>query len=216
MADFPPNLEDGEMWLPSDIFVSDVDAAPLCGANFNTANYLSPPDQLSRSLPALSPHHHQPLPLRLPPEVCLPSVTPFTLSLPYAWLQGFCSSVLQWYIRPFVYISVTQSPSFVRRVGPVESYTALYSYGLGNGSPPRCRYQCHLLPPAESQVNGYSVTTGGGRFFRRPFQTLFQPANHQGRFRTLSGGGTGVFLPRVPQTDLSSSSTWVEDEARFE
>lgn len=82
MEDFPPNLDDGEMWLPSDIFLSDVAAPPGANFNFNTANCFSPPDQLSRRLSALSPDHHQPPRLPLPPKVCLFSVTSSTLSLP--------------------------------------------------------------------------------------------------------------------------------------
>lgn len=56
-----------------------------------------------------------------------------------------------------------------------------------------------------TQVNGCMVSNGGGRFLQRPFQNLLLPINYQTRVRTLSVGGTGVFLPRVLQTSPSTS-----------
>lgn len=70
MAEFLPNLDDGESWLPSDILLNDVAANHRRGVIIPRC--FSPLDELSRSFSALTLLPPRPSNDCSPPTLCLP------------------------------------------------------------------------------------------------------------------------------------------------
>ncbi|KAJ8749127.1 hypothetical protein K2173_013734 [Erythroxylum novogranatense] len=213
MAEFPPNLDDGELWLPSDIFINEV---PSIIGSFSCMN----DEQLVRQFAALSfLQNHRPRPSsNLAQVICFsqPLLACKTLGT-LAWLFN-CSIA-------FVFLPSSQ------RVKP-----ELGDFSLNRLSPPGC-FRCHGSAELGQRCVGYQK----GSLFPRPnsfcdFRVQPQVANHletsawlaqghhsrqhltrvnpcQGRgFGSGSvgfvrdSGGTGVFHPRIVKPTTTTAS----------
>ncbi|CAL9137144.1 unnamed protein product [Musa acuminata var. zebrina] len=182
MAEFAPNLDDGEMWLPSEIIAdlglrrlhhSNAAAARVRGAYHHTFDV----EGLASQLAALSPLDR----VQRLPAAKLPPVLP-----PHYELQG---------LKP-----VGPAARFELEERELGTGLGRPVYGMGFGA---CSRPGVTRPgptqAAQAQACGPETVEAFGRAPQRPLRPI------QSRLGTVrpggqgreSGGGTGVFLPRV-------------------
>ncbi|KAJ8478514.1 hypothetical protein OPV22_022241 [Ensete ventricosum] len=189
MADFPPDLEDGELWLPSDIIrdvgvrrpfssfsspsSAAVAASPGCSAHLayleGIARQLDALCMLDRAglLPAFGPPRHAPPRPRV-----------------FGFKQG----------RP--------APRLARAENVVGLGVVHAGFMTGDGgrrgvpgsSPGMLRF-CSMSRPVQTQVTFGAARGGVVQAPVQPVPDRFMPLPPPGSAR--EGGGTGVFLPRV-------------------
>ncbi|XP_031505289.1 uncharacterized protein LOC116267597 [Nymphaea colorata] len=181
MAEFPPNVEDGELWLPSDVFPDEI-YRPSRRTTAKLEQELSP-CELTSSMEELAhqlafailddAHHHQQH-IHVPDPV--PHLAPFSQEKPQRGLQGHT------------------------RLG----YSGFQVWDLGKKplqesvSKPVLSSAQLLVKPAHNQ----GVALGRSRSQSRglPFRVVGSGAS--GFIR--ESGGTGVFLPRVAHSDAGT------------
>nr|XP_018675075.1 PREDICTED: uncharacterized protein LOC104000541 [Musa acuminata subsp. malaccensis] len=188
MADFPPDLEDGELWLPSDIIrdvgvrrpfsssssssSSAVAASPGCSAHLayleGIARQLDALCMLDRAglLPAFGPPRHA------PPR---PRVFGFKQGRPAPRLAG---------AENLVGVGVVHA-GFMTGDG---------GRGVPGSSPGMLRF-CSMSRPVQTQATFGAARGGVVQAPVQPVPDRFIPLPSPGSAR--EGGGTGVFLPRV-------------------
>ncbi|CAL9120145.1 unnamed protein product [Musa acuminata var. zebrina] len=187
MADFPPDLEDGELWLPSDIIrdvgvrrpfssssssSSAVAASPGCSAHLayleGIARQLDALCMLDQAglLPAFGPPRHA------PPR---PRVFGFKQSRPAPRLAG---------AENLVGLGVVHA-GFMTGDG---------GRGVPGSSPGMLRF-CSMSRPVQTQATFGAARGGVVQAPVQPVPDRFIPLPSPGSAR--EGGGTGVFLPRV-------------------
>ncbi|CAD5184959.1 unnamed protein product [Musa acuminata subsp. malaccensis] len=218
MADFPPDLEDGELWLPSDIIrdvgvrrpfsssssssSSAVAASPGCSAHLayleGIARQLDALCMLDRAglLPAFGPPRHAPPRPRVSLRFPFPSL-PFPSPL-------FGSSSLTVYVfwrQVFGFKQGRPAPRLAGAenlvgVGVVHAgfMTGDGGRGVPGSSPGMLRF-CSMSRPVQTQATFGAARGGVVQAPVQPVPDRFIPLPSPGSAR--EGGGTGVFLPRV-------------------
>ncbi|CAN6439066.1 unnamed protein product [Victoria cruziana] len=176
MAEFPPNVEDGELWLPSDVFPDEfyrpnLRATAKLEEEASPCEFTSSMEELAHQLAfaILDDAHQQHLHVPDP----LPHIPPFYQVKPQRGVQGYT------------------------RLG----YSGFQVWDLGNGSvhetvkKPVLSSAQLLVKPAHNQ----NALVGRSRSQSRglPFRVVGSGAS--GFIR--ESGGTGVFLPRVAHSD---------------
>ncbi|CAL9201043.1 unnamed protein product [Musa hybrid cultivar] len=183
MAEFAPNLDDGEMWLPSEI-IADLGLRRLHHSNAAAAarvrgayHHTFDVEGLASQLAALSPLDR----VQRLPAAKLPPVLP-----PHYELQG---------LKP-----VGPAARFELEERELGTGLGRPVYGMGFGA---CSRPGVTRPgptqAAQAQACGPETVEAFGRAPQRPLRPI------QSRLGTVrpggqgreSGGGTGVFLPRV-------------------
>ncbi|CAL9079425.1 unnamed protein product [Musa textilis] len=195
MAEFAPNLDDGEMWLPSEI-IPDVGLRRLHQSNAAAARVRGAyhlafdVEGLASELAALSPlDRAQRLPAAKLPPVLPPHHELYMTPLPFL-LQG---------VKP-----VGPAARFELEERELGAGLGRPVYGVGFGA---CSRPGVTRPgptqAAQSKACGPDTVEAFGRALQRPLRPI------QSRLGTVrpggqgreSGGGTGVFLPRVINTN---------------
>ncbi|CAL9098875.1 unnamed protein product [Musa textilis] len=187
MADFPPDLEDGELWLPSDIirdvgvrrpFSSSSSAAAAVAASPGCSAHLAYLEGIARQLDALC---------MLDRAGLLPAFGPPRHAPPRPWVFGLKQG------RPAPRLARAEN---VVGLGVVHAgfMTGDGGRGVPGSSPGMFRF-CSMSRPVQTQV---TFGAAGGGVVQAPVQPVpdrFIPLPSPGSAR--EGGGTGVFLPRV-------------------
>ncbi|XP_031379282.1 uncharacterized protein LOC116194574 isoform X1 [Punica granatum] len=184
MAEFLPNLDDGELWLPSDIFLNDV-AATHYRRRLGPRRFSSL-DELSRSFSAFT---------LLPPRPSADSITvPPALSLSPKYFENS--------MRPTQYCTVITSPATGPLAAAMTTFGAAHhKYDRSNCMPfavaPKLLYdEYRLLQRARMPQVGSHVEARAGVLPDRVKNQLAISCPGRGASRRECGG-TGVFLPRV-------------------
>ncbi|KAB1201175.1 hypothetical protein CJ030_MR0G004711 [Morella rubra] len=201
MADFTPNLDDGEVWLPSDIFHNEVVPA----SSLRNRNY-SCMDDMTERFAAFTLLQHRRNVSKPPPNL-LPNLERF---------------------RPAVrkYGSVSRVPQqHLSLNGGLENNAPdIYGYGTGPYFPGnKLLYEYQPLEPPQPQVNGEkqnpdrvlldSLRTRVLQTRQNRLQNRLLPLQGSGGFGLSTGGfvkesgGTGVFIPRILSTTTTTSGT---------
>ncbi|KAK4799155.1 hypothetical protein SAY86_024520 [Trapa natans] len=208
MAEFLPDLDDGELWVPSDIFVNDVVANNSCRNSRLSPRLFLSLDEFSRSFSStlsqlpprpyvdyspllgfgLSHNYFQCVCMHVPILAsCMSLCVPFTLPL---IASVFRVTVKQRYNQSNTVISppkAAAAPCF----GAVHH---VCNHRSGSPSPKRHHLRHQALTP---QVKGF-LETRTRVFPERSQNQLVIPSRiHTGESSRRECGGTGVFLPRV-------------------
>ncbi|XP_059643174.1 uncharacterized protein LOC132285030 [Cornus florida] len=191
MADFPPNLDDGELWLPSDIFPDEIPSrkSPFYHSELTHLQNLA---QHFAALALLQRFRNQTVAkqrLNLAPnsERFEPAVPYDSTGYRRAWHFGFNGSA---------------------GVGH-----GVDGYGIGSrGTWTGCRpaYQYHFVQPVQPQVESFMEARA--RVLQKQQKQFLQSQNMVLPFRgsRVGGGfvreygGTGVFLPRINSTTTTN------------
>ncbi|GAB4856289.1 hypothetical protein Ancab_014217 [Ancistrocladus abbreviatus] len=196
MAEFPPNLDDGELWIPSDILPEELGPSYSSTSSCNHHHHQQQQqvEDLARHFSTMALLDHRP---QKASKILLPS--PPQRSGPAAIQHlGAASQVTPGYcvtLRPEVDLGLNG------RLGT----------GLGNlAQDPLLEYR--LVKPVQRQAEGSMETTRAAA--NRQLQTQQnRPRTSQGGEVKLGGGfkrdcgGTGVFLPRIASTVAAALST---------
>ncbi|GAV57319.1 hypothetical protein CFOL_v3_00857, partial [Cephalotus follicularis] len=193
MAEFLPNLDDGERYLPSDIFNNESHFSWMDMDMDNLAHHfatLSLLQQHRHTPPKLTPNNTRPTNFqRFEEPVHFRSVNPTLLNFQFNGVNGGDKLYHRLYgydIRPFV-----------------------------TGSDPF--YEYHLLKPTQTQVDRYLEARARILQHQKQRQLQLQVQNRllqnsalpfRGRtgFVRESGGGTGVFHPRIANATASTAT----------
>ncbi|OVA07134.1 hypothetical protein BVC80_1289g53 [Macleaya cordata] len=178
MADFPPNLDDGELWLPSDILPKEVSSKFYP----NFPSELTYMEELAQQLLLEQNQTNIKPPPNLAPNL---KVRP---------PNRFCSIAPP---RPELGLGFGG--------GTVLGHNLYVSGNGGSYFGSRPVYQYHAIKPVQTQVGNFVQARAlvlqrqqnqvQNRFL--PFQVN---GSWKGGFVRESGGGTGVFLPRIGAT----------------
>ncbi|KAE8657779.1 Detected protein of unknown function [Hibiscus syriacus] len=187
---FPPNLDDGELWLPSDIFLNEVPSKIKPRLHHHNSPYLpsSCVEDLASRLAALKlPKHHQKLPKainfeRLQEPVCYGTVNRSGLEAGRSFFG----------LRNGPFLGETKPDYECQFVKPtqaqVESYVEARARVLQRQQ--NRLFQNRDLPFQAKGFNNNKFGLGGGL--------------------VRASGGTGVFHPRVLNTTFDSEKKQVK------
>ncbi|XP_043691008.1 uncharacterized protein LOC122641775 isoform X2 [Telopea speciosissima] len=174
MADFPPNLDDGELWLPSDIFPEEV--SPKISPKFPSE--ISYMEDLARQLASYALLERNQNTTKPPPNL-----------VPESKQQSRYGT--------------TVSPRYgfgfdgVHGVGHRQNHYAPVNGGFRVGLTQVYRY--HPMSPAQAQVENLQARVLQRLQNRNRFLPVQVNETRIGGF-VRESGGTGVFLPRVSTT----------------
>ncbi|CAL2272892.1 unnamed protein product [Prunus armeniaca] len=182
MAGFPPNLNDGERWLPSDIFLNEVANST---SKLNPHHFLSM-DELAQHLAALS---------FLRQRQCL------SKSLLHIPMEPFRPPVQYNQLGSLPQRSLNLSLSH----GLEEKGASFHGYGA------ELHYHNQFLKPAQLQVCSFLETRKRvlNRQQNRLWTYQGSGIGSMGGFERVSGG-TGVFHPRVLNTTTTTRNPQVK------
>lgn len=164
MADFPPNLDDGELWLPSDIFPQDEIIMPSnLDQNFYSSRLSSYADQdLTQCFAAyaLLQNNHTQTVLKPPPNL-VPEVRTFLSPAVSSFLvYFFMAAVTSFHVKFFFLGFQCFRPAVQIGSTAVLQGGVVGAYGIGNnvtGLEPV--YKHPFLNPVQSQVRTFGNVT---------------------------------------------------------
>ncbi|WJZ93510.1 hypothetical protein VitviT2T_012443 [Vitis vinifera] len=211
MAEFPPNLDDGELWLPSDIFPEEV---PSKFGTHHLPSEFAYMSDIARQFAAFTllqpPQTHPKHPLNLAPN--LERLRPMIRYGPYG--RPGCSTTV-------AVTGIGDSPCVCD--SPCGCDCRLRSCWDGG----RPLYEYRNVKPPQPQVDSFLQTrTLALQRHQNRFQNRSLPFQRSGSGLGGGGGGgggfgfvrnyggTGVFLPRISSTTTTSPNPTATDDSR--
>ncbi|KAM2890543.1 hypothetical protein COP2_008955 [Malus domestica] len=187
MAGFPPNPEDGELWLPSDIFFNEAASST---STLSRHHFSNTTDNLARQLASLS----------LLKQYQSPSLS--NLQSLHRVRPAVRSTQLDYLTQR--YFNLGDSHGFVQK-GPI-----FHGYGTQH-----LHYHYQFMNPAQLQVGSFLETRNGIQKRQQNRVLPFQGRGNgsMGRFGRVCGG-TGVFHPRVLHSTTTATATASNPEVK--